>query len=40
MPTQRIHDNQVAVLRTGLIDAGLEPSMGPFREFFIRRNPA
>lgn len=40
MPTQRIHDNQMAVLRKGLLDAGLEPSMDPFREFFIGRNPA
>jgi 4-hydroxy-tetrahydrodipicolinate synthase len=27
-------------LRKGLLDAGLEPSMEPFREFFIGRNPA
>jgi 4-hydroxy-tetrahydrodipicolinate synthase len=39
-PTQRIHDAQMNVLRKGLIDAGLEPSMDPFREFFIGRNPA
>ena len=39
-PTQRIHDHQMAALRKGLIDAGLEPSMDPFREFFIGRNPA
>jgi 4-hydroxy-tetrahydrodipicolinate synthase len=38
MPTQRIHDNQMAVLRKGLLDSGLEPSMDPFREFFIGRN--
>lgn len=39
-PTQRIHDAQMHALRQGLIDAGLEPSMDPFREFFIGRNPA
>jgi len=27
-------------LRKGLVDAGLEPSMDPYREFFIGRNPA
>ena len=40
MPTQRIHDHQMAALRKGLLDAGLAPSMDPFREFFIGRNPA
>ena len=39
MPTQRIHEPQMNVLRKGLIDAGLEPSMDPYREFFIGRNP-
>jgi 4-hydroxy-tetrahydrodipicolinate synthase len=39
-PTQRIHDPQMTALRRGLIDAGLEPSMDPFRDFFIGRNPA
>ena len=39
MPTQRIHDNQMAALRKGLLDAGLTPSMDSFREFFIGRNP-
>ena len=39
MPTQRIHDPQMHALRKGLIDSGLEPSMQPFREFFIGRNP-
>ena len=39
MPTQRIHDPQMISLRKGLIDAGLSPSMDPFREFFIGRNP-
>ena len=38
-PTQRIHDQQMTALRKGLVDAGLEPSMDPFREFFIGRNP-
>jgi 4-hydroxy-tetrahydrodipicolinate synthase len=37
MPTQRIHDAQMAALRKGLLDAGLEPSMDPFREFFTGR---
>jgi 4-hydroxy-tetrahydrodipicolinate synthase len=36
-PTQRVHDGQVTAPRKGLIDAGLNPSMGPFREFFVRR---
>jgi 4-hydroxy-tetrahydrodipicolinate synthase len=39
-PTQRVHDPQMFALRKGLIDAGLNPSMDPFREFFIGRNPA
>jgi 4-hydroxy-tetrahydrodipicolinate synthase len=39
-PTQRIHDPQMIALRKGLIDAGLQPSMDPFREYFIGRNPA
>ncbi|MFF5078244.1 dihydrodipicolinate synthase family protein [Actinoplanes sp. NPDC000266] len=39
-PTQRIHDAQMNALRKGLIDAGFKPSMDPFREFFIGRNPA
>ncbi len=39
-PTQRIHDPQMHALRKGLIDAGFEPSMDPFREFFVGRNPA
>jgi 4-hydroxy-tetrahydrodipicolinate synthase len=39
-PTQRIHDHQMTALRKGLIDAGLAPSMDPFREFFTGRNPA
>jgi 4-hydroxy-tetrahydrodipicolinate synthase len=38
-PTQRIHDPQMFALREGLIDAGLCPSMDPFREFFVGRNP-
>jgi 4-hydroxy-tetrahydrodipicolinate synthase len=38
-PTQRIHDHQMIALRKGLIDAGLEPSMDPFRDFFIGRHP-
>ena len=40
MPTQRIHDPQMNALRKALADAGLQPSMDPFREFFIGRNPA
>lgn len=39
MPTQRIHDPQMHALRKGLIDAGLNPSMEPFGEFFKGRNP-
>ena len=39
MPTMRIHDPQMNTLRKGLIDAGLEPSMDPFSEFFIGRHP-
>jgi 4-hydroxy-tetrahydrodipicolinate synthase len=30
----------MAALRKGLLDAGLAPSMDPFREFFTGRNPA
>jgi 4-hydroxy-tetrahydrodipicolinate synthase len=40
MPTMRLQDNQMAALRKGLIDAGLTPSMDPFRDFFIGRNPS
>jgi 4-hydroxy-tetrahydrodipicolinate synthase len=40
MPTQRIHDGQMNALRKGLVDAGLEPSTDPFREFFVGRIPA
>lgn len=39
-PTQRIHDAQMNALRKGLIDAGLDPSMDPYAEFFVGRNPA
>jgi len=39
-PTQRIHDGQMFALRKGLLDSNLDPSMDPFREFFIGRNPA
>ncbi len=39
MPTQRIHDPQMHALRKAAIDAGLNPSMDPFREFFIGRHP-
>lgn len=39
MPTMRLQDNQMAALRKGLVDAGLQPSMDPFRDFFIGRNP-
>jgi len=39
-PTMRLQDGQMAALRKGLLDAKLEPSMDPFREFFIGRNPA
>ncbi|PWU55495.1 dihydrodipicolinate synthase family protein [Micromonospora globispora] len=40
MPTQRLQDRQMLALRQALISAGFEPSMEPFREFFIGRNPA
>ncbi|HET8927744.1 MAG TPA: dihydrodipicolinate synthase family protein [Microbacterium sp.] len=39
LPTQRIHDPQMNILRNGLLDAGFEPSMDPFSEFFVGRNP-
>jgi 4-hydroxy-tetrahydrodipicolinate synthase len=39
-PTMRLQDGQMAALRKGLIDAKLEPSLDPFREFFVGRNPA
>ncbi|EZP71569.1 Dihydrodipicolinate synthetase [Sphingomonas paucimobilis] len=38
-PTMRIHDAQMNALRKGAIDAGLNPSMDPLKEFFIGRNP-
>ncbi|WP_028471901.1 dihydrodipicolinate synthase family protein [Nocardioides alkalitolerans] len=38
-PTQRIHDHQMHALRKGLLDAGLEPSTDPFRDFFVGRVP-
>jgi len=40
MPTQRIHDPQMHALRKVALECGLNPSMDPFREFFIGRNPA
>ncbi len=40
MSTQLIHDVQMNALRKCLVDAGLEPSMDPFCEFFTGRNPA
>lgn len=39
LPTQRIHDPQMNQLRKGLLDSGFEPSLAPFREFFVGRNP-
>jgi len=39
MPTRRIHDHQMAALREGLLNAGLAPSMDPFREFCTGRCP-
>ncbi len=39
-PTQRIHEPQMNQLRKGLLDSGFEPSMDPFRDFFVGRNPA
>ena len=38
--SQRSHDHQMAALRKGLLDAGLAPSIDPFREFFTGRHPA
>jgi 4-hydroxy-tetrahydrodipicolinate synthase len=39
MPTQRIHDPQMLALRKGLADAGFEPCMEPFRNYFVGRHP-
>lgn len=39
MPTMRLQDRQMKALRQALVDSGLEPSMDPFREFFVGRNP-
>jgi len=39
MPTQRIHDPQMNAIRKAQQDGGLNPSMDPFKEFFIGRNP-
>ncbi|WP_237447519.1 hypothetical protein [Nocardioides flavescens] len=38
-PTQRIHDAQMHALRKGLVDAGLEPSTDPLRDFLVGRYP-
>jgi 4-hydroxy-tetrahydrodipicolinate synthase len=38
-PTQRIHDPQMNLLRKGLLDSDLSPSMDPFAEFFVGRIP-
>jgi len=40
LPTQRVQDPQMNALRKGLIDSGFTPSMDPFADFFIGRNPA
>lgn len=40
LPTTRIHDAEMTQLREGLIASGMKPSMDPFSEFFIGRNPA
>ena len=40
MPTMRLQDGQMAALRKGLLDSGFQPSMDPFRDFFVGRNPA
>lgn len=40
MPTQRIHDNQMAAMRKAQEDSGLNPTKDPFSQFFIGRNPA
>lgn len=39
MPTGRLQDGQMAALRKGLQDADLHPSMDPFGDYFIGRNP-
>lgn len=39
LPTTRIHDVEMNQLREGLIASGLKPSMDPFSEFFVGRNP-
>jgi 4-hydroxy-tetrahydrodipicolinate synthase len=39
-PTQRIHDAQMNLLRKGLIDSGMQPSMDDFAAFFTGRHPA
>ena len=35
MPTMRLQDGQMAALRKGLLDSGFQPSMDPFRDFFV-----
>ncbi|MER8003943.1 dihydrodipicolinate synthase family protein [Streptomyces sp. NPDC095613] len=40
LPTQRVHDADMFALRKGLLDSDLNPSMDPFKEFFVGRNPA
>lgn len=40
LPTQRIQDAQMTLIRNAQVASGLNPSMEPFRNFFIGRNPA
>lgn len=40
LPTQRIHDREMKMIRDAQRQCGLNPSEDPFREFFIGRNPA
>jgi 4-hydroxy-tetrahydrodipicolinate synthase len=39
-PTMKIHSGQMALLRNGLVRAGLKPTDLPDKDFFIGRHPA
>jgi 4-hydroxy-tetrahydrodipicolinate synthase len=38
-PTQKVNDRQMAMLRRGLADAGLDPSKDANAAYFVGRNP-
>jgi 4-hydroxy-tetrahydrodipicolinate synthase len=38
-PTMKIHQNQMTMMRNGLVRAGLKPTDSPDKDFYIGRNP-